>query len=143
MPTTKQKQVLRDLSENVGKPLGQAMKEAGYALSTSKTPQRLTQSKAWRDLMERYLPDGELFTAHRGLLNHRDWRARNAALEKAYRLQGRYAPIRIQKEPDPYEEMSYEELRARRVAVEKEIEERRRLVEGSRGSYTRPRVKRA
>jgi len=52
MSTLKQKKTIQKLSENIRKPLGQAMREAGYSLSTSKSPQLLTKSKGFQELCE-------------------------------------------------------------------------------------------
>lgn len=60
MPTIKQKAVARDLSENIGKPLGRAMRDAGYSKSTSETPELLTDSKGWAELMDEFIPDSLL-----------------------------------------------------------------------------------
>lgn len=65
MPTLKQKKAVEILSENIGKPIGEAMLEAGYAESTSLTPQLLTESKGWQELVEDKLPDSELLRVHR------------------------------------------------------------------------------
>lgn len=55
-PTLKQKKVAEIISENIGKPLGQAMREAGYSKSTSETPTLLTNSKGWQELLSE-IPD--------------------------------------------------------------------------------------
>lgn len=60
MPTLKQQTVAKILSENLGKPLGEAMLEAGYSKSTSETPQNLTQTNGWQELMEKHMPDSKL-----------------------------------------------------------------------------------
>lgn len=62
--TIKQKAVAKDLLENVGKPMGKAMLDAGYSPATAKNPDHLTESKGWQDLMERYLPDDLVLEAH-------------------------------------------------------------------------------
>jgi hypothetical protein len=69
MPTLKQETAIRKVSENIGKPIGEIMRESGYSESTSKTPQRLTESKAWTQLMEDYIPDDTLLDKHKEALN--------------------------------------------------------------------------
>lgn len=66
--TIKQRLVAKNLSENIGKPVGKAMREAGYAESTSKSPALLTKSKNWPILVEKYLPDKLLARKHKQLL---------------------------------------------------------------------------
>ena len=67
--TQKQIAVAKDLTENLGKPIGQAMLDAGYKPSVEKSPQLITQSKAWREAMDEYLPDDKLFERHREALD--------------------------------------------------------------------------
>ena|SRR3990167_8626308 len=103
MVTIKQKIVAKDLSENIGKPIGRAMLDAGYAPITAKTPKRLTESKGWEKLMENYLPDKDFVTIHKGGLHATkihssptepdkevpDWGNRHKYLETGYRLKRR------------------------------------------------------
>jgi len=58
-----------------------------------------------------------------------DNKARNEALDKAIKIKGRYAPIRIQHETDQYEEMDTEELIKRSHELEDELSQRRKLIE--------------
>ena len=62
--TQRQKKAIEKVSENIGKPLGEIMREVGYSESTSETPQRLTESKAWMELMDQYIPDDKLLIKH-------------------------------------------------------------------------------
>ena len=68
MSTIKQQLTAKILSENIKKPVGQAMLEAGYSLSSSKRPTQLTKSKTWPTLMEKYFPDSLLSKQHKKLL---------------------------------------------------------------------------
>lgn len=53
MASAKQKKALAILVESGGKtPVGRAMVEAGYSPATAKTPQKLTESKAFSQIME-------------------------------------------------------------------------------------------
>lgn len=63
MATLKQKIAASKLLENGGN-VSRAMIEAGYSPATAKTPQKLTESKAWIDLMEEYIPDNKLLKKH-------------------------------------------------------------------------------
>jgi hypothetical protein len=62
--TLKQENTVKDLLENAGKPIGKAMLENGYAPATAKNPKELTDSKAWPELLEKYLPDDKLLKVH-------------------------------------------------------------------------------
>lgn len=48
--------------------MGAAMVEAGYSAITAANPQQLTRSKGWQELMDEYLPEGEILEVHKGLL---------------------------------------------------------------------------
>lgn len=64
MATMKQELAAKKMMEKVGKPIGQAMREAGYADNTADNPEHLTKSKGWRELMDKYLPDTKLAKVH-------------------------------------------------------------------------------
>lgn len=66
--TSKQQAVAKDLLENTGKSISRAMLDAGYAPSSAKNPQQLTNSKNWQKLMREYLPDENLIEKHQALL---------------------------------------------------------------------------
>lgn len=66
---TRPERVEKILSENIRKPVGEAMLEAGYSPSYSKHPQDLKKNKAWQRIMKKYLPDDELGKKHQKLLN--------------------------------------------------------------------------
>lgn len=51
MATLKQKTAAKNLLENPGKPIGQAMLEAGYDEATAKNPKDLTDSKGFQEIM--------------------------------------------------------------------------------------------
>ncbi len=85
------------------------MREAGYSTRSAEKPQRLTSSKGWQDLMRDALPDEKLLQVHKGLLEHPDWHARDAGLEKAYKLKGTYQAEKIRFQ-DPLEKLSIEEI---------------------------------
>ncbi len=60
MPTFRQRKALKEIVENGGN-VSKGMEAAGYTHATAKTPQKLTQSKGWEELLDEYLPD-ELLT---------------------------------------------------------------------------------
>lgn len=61
-PTVKQKTAMALVLENGGN-VSKAMRDAGYSPATAKTPQKLTESATWQELMEAYLPDDMLLRA--------------------------------------------------------------------------------
>lgn len=100
MASLKQKLALKNAVENGGN-MSKAMRDAGYSANTAKTPQKLTESKAWTELVEEFLPDSLLTEKHLGLLNavkengEIDTSAVKAGLEMAYKIKGRFAPEKI------------------------------------------------
>ncbi len=100
MATLNQKRVAKNVLEKVreGKKIsiGQEMRKVGYARSTSNMPEeKLLKTKGWNELMKKYLPDELLAQVHKGLLEHKDWRARDAGLDKGYKIKRRYAPVEV------------------------------------------------
>lgn len=112
--TTKQALASKKLVENGGN-VSKAMREAGYSKAMAKNPQKLTQSKAWQQLMEKYLPDATLLQVHQeGLQANKiisariigmdatdqtddfievpDHAVRHKFLETAYKLKHRLSP---------------------------------------------------
>jgi hypothetical protein len=77
MATTKQKIAAKKLSENIGKQkskksMGKILKESGYSESVCKTPQRVTETKGWKELMEEYFPTEYVYKIHKKLLNKKE-----------------------------------------------------------------------
>lgn len=63
MPTTRQKKAVENLVENGGI-IGKAMIDAGYTPATAHTPQKLTESKGFREVLKEYgLTEGLITTA--------------------------------------------------------------------------------
>lgn len=69
-PSLKQKRALANLVENGGN-VSKAMVDAGYSPTTAKTPQKLTESEAWKGMMADYLPDTDIAKVHQQLLGSR------------------------------------------------------------------------
>lgn len=68
MPTIKQKLAFKETLENGGI-VGRAMKKANYKPSLQKNPKKLTESKGWNQLMDKYLSEATLAKKHEELLN--------------------------------------------------------------------------
>ena len=111
MATLKQKKAFKEAVENGGN-VSRAMIDVGYSPATAHTPQKLTDTKGWKELMEEYIPDDLLARKHLELLNKRevirwfnhatgememevtdqpDGQAVPKALDMAYKLKGSYA----------------------------------------------------
>ena len=64
MATTKQQRAAQELVGNGGN-VTKAMIAAGYSPATANTPGTLTQSKAWPELLEKFVPDSLLVKKHK------------------------------------------------------------------------------
>lgn len=110
-PTIRQKKLAKEISENLGTPMGKAMRKVGYSKEYSESPKQLTSTKSWQDLMEEYIPDTLLAEKHQALLNKKeqivvrngntsevvmtdeiDTQAVKAGVDMGYKLKGRFAP---------------------------------------------------
>lgn len=67
MPTLKQKRAFDKVVENGGN-VSAAMREVGYSAETAKTPQKLTESDGWKEMMDKVMPDSLLYEKHKKLL---------------------------------------------------------------------------
>ncbi len=119
MSTHKQKLVAKKILENRGMSISKAMREAGYSPATAKNPSNLTNSLGWNELMNKYISEEALLKTHQALLKHRNWRARDAALEKGYKLLGKYKATKFVFD-DPFEDMTMDELDAEIERLKKE-----------------------
>lgn len=138
MATTKQKIAVKKMSENIrkggSKTTGQILKEAGYSESVSKSPQRVTESKGWQELMEEYFPSEYLLKKHKKLLNKKEivtyqgeyTKTRQPhsdvkyALDMLYKLKGLYKEPK-QVDYNPYSDLSDEELDERIRKLKKSL----------------------
>ena len=87
MATNKQKKAVDIMLENGGN-VSKAMREAGYSENTAKTPQKLTQSDGYKELMEAYLPDDMLLRALSDDIEKKIGN-RKQELELAFKLKGK------------------------------------------------------
>lgn len=69
---------------------GEAMKSVGYSETYSEQPSRLIESDSWKDLVSREIKDEKLVKVLNGLLDHKEWRARDAGLDKGLKIKGKY-----------------------------------------------------
>lgn len=65
MSTRKQRKTAQILVENRGIAISKAMELAGYSKHTAKTPQKLTESKAWAETFHEAVTDVDLLEYHR------------------------------------------------------------------------------
>lgn len=68
MATIKQKKAFKAVVENGGN-VSRAMLDVNYSPATAKTPQKLTESVGWQELLDEYLPERDLAKKHKELLN--------------------------------------------------------------------------
>lgn len=87
MATTKQRKALEKVLENKGN-VSKSMREAGYSPKTAKNPKILTESKAWRELLDEYLPDDLILGALRDDIKKKPGN-RKPELELATKLKGK------------------------------------------------------
>lgn len=87
-PSIKQRKVFRKVMIE-GKPIGQAMREAGYSLQTSRVPQAVTRSKTWKQLLDEYLPDDLLASVARDGL-HATKKAASGQVEADHLVRHKY-----------------------------------------------------
>lgn len=118
-PSERQKKTLVNFVANRGKSMKQSMIAAGFSKAYSKNSGQLTASKTWQELTEQELGDALLIKVHRGLLKHKDWRAKDAGLDKAYKVRGKYAPEQIELTKRKYQDLSNAEL----AALEKKLKD--------------------
>lgn len=83
--------------------LRQAMLDAGYSESTARNPGRVTESAGWKEMLDHYFPINTLMSYEKKLLDHKDWRAWNAALDRLHKLRGSFVKkvdISVHKDSD-------------------------------------------
>lgn len=85
----RQLSVLKEMVEGGGKTVSKAGRKQGYSDGYLRSG-KLTKTKAWNELLEEQIPDVALVKVHKGLLGHKDWRARDAGLDKGYKIKKRY-----------------------------------------------------
>lgn len=68
MATLRQRIAFDKVVENGGN-VSRAMIDIGYSPATAKTPQKLTESVGWKELVNEHMSDGELMVKHKQLLN--------------------------------------------------------------------------
>lgn len=89
MATLRQKKALDNLVENGGV-VSRAMIDAGYSAATAKTPQKLTESKSFKQLMEQYgLTDELLLTSLVDDIKSKPGK-RHKELELGFKVGGRF-----------------------------------------------------
>jgi hypothetical protein len=118
MATIKQQKAVRIMSETMrnstSKPIkmGQILKQAGYSESVSKTPQRVTQTKGWNELMQIYVDDEFMIKKLRKLFDSSNPMMVAKAIDMTCKLKGYYKTNPAIGERSIYEDMTIEELDA-------------------------------
>lgn len=62
MASLRQKKVLKLVTEK-HRSISRAMLEAGYSPNTASKPKNLTETKSWKELLDKYLPDDFVLNA--------------------------------------------------------------------------------
>lgn len=89
--------LLQSISDGIrsGITEGEVMRELGYSESYSKSPNHLKDTNSWQKLLSEQIPDALLTNTLRGLITHKEWRARDAGLEKALKIKKKYGTTTI------------------------------------------------
>ena len=88
----RQRPLMKEVLDGSGKTIKKAGKKIKHKYSEAYLKSgELTKTKAWQELLEEEIPDQLLTKVHKGLLKHKDWRARDAGLDKGYKVKKRYA----------------------------------------------------
>ena len=103
MPTIKQKTAYKEVVK--GSTIVSAMKVAGYSEKTSKRTNKLTNTKGFKELIDKHLSDSKLAKVHdEGLkatklhnvgnktIETEDYATRHKYLETGYKIKGQLAP---------------------------------------------------
>jgi len=110
-PKARIKKVFEEKLENVGKPLGQIMRENGYADNTADNPDHITETKSWAMLLDQYIPESLILETHKDafkadrtisvvsgkqasggttdFIDVPDWQTRMKATELGYKVRGK------------------------------------------------------
>jgi hypothetical protein len=67
MPTLRQKKASKLVAN--GSSMKEVMIGADYSPRTARAPTKLTNSKGWQELMDKYLPDDEILEVHKRALH--------------------------------------------------------------------------
>lgn len=90
MPTIKQKLAAKAVVGNGGN-ITKAMIEVGYSPNTANTPQKLTESDGWKELMKKHLADEKIAKVHGKWIDDEDGMVSLKAIDMSYKLKGSYA----------------------------------------------------
>lgn len=137
MQSDKDKRYLRLFKKTIkyGGDLRRALTEEGYSENSPNQPARIIQNKTWQMIMDHYFPPDLLARKDMELLQHKDWRAVNAALERLHKLRGdftRKIEISVSRDDD-YRRLSDEQLRN---VIEGEVVNEINKVEGEEDDAT-------
>ncbi len=103
--TIKQEKALANLAENGGN-VSKAMRDAGYSPVSAATPKKLTESVAFKQALDEFLPERKLLQVHKEGLDAMkvhgsmtepdklvpDFPTRHKYLETGYKLRGKLLP---------------------------------------------------
>jgi len=100
----------------------EAMRDLGYSPKYARNPQKITKSKSWIEIRNKYVPLSKIAKVHDSLLQaerpvvcdkeislYPDNDARARAVDMGYKLHGSYAPEKVE-DVTPYAGLSNAEL---------------------------------
>ena len=111
-PSLRSRKALSYFLVNRGKSVKKAMLAAGFSDAYAKNPKQLFNTKSWQEMTHEEMSDQLLVKVNVGLLNHKNWHAQDAGLDKAYKVRGKYAPEQVELTKRKYQDLSNAELAA-------------------------------
>jgi polynucleotide 5'-kinase involved in rRNA processing len=107
MATNKQKALAKELVVNGSNTtMKEAMIKVGYSPNTAVAPTKVTESKGFNELLEKYLPDDKLLKVHEEALEAKKWNdftgerepdhtTRLKAVDLGYKLKGKIGGTQV------------------------------------------------
>lgn len=115
MTSDSERRMIRAFKETVrnGGDIRKALEAEGYSEIYIREPGRITRSKNWSEISDFYFPPNLLAKKNLQLLNHQDWHAVNAVLDRLHKLRGDFVrKVKIEvTTPDRYRQLPDKDLR--------------------------------
>jgi len=99
MPTLRQELAAKKIAENLksDKPIykGKVLEKVGYSAGIAKSPSRVLESKGFKEILDKLLPNDRLAKKHKQLLEDEKSEIQIKALDMAYKVKGHYAEEKL------------------------------------------------